>query len=66
MNLEAFGSSYYRGKKFFGVDVFHNVFVYQSTFNIFESKKDKDKEYVIGSKSKGLFESNLLPWRFLT
>ena len=36
------------------------MFVYQPTFNTLELKKDKDTDYVIGWKSKGLFESKLL------
>ena len=33
------------------------MLVYQPTFNTLELKKDKGTGYVIGFKSKGLFES---------
>ena len=48
MKLEAFDSSYFQGKNFFGGDVFQNMFVYQPIFNTLESKKDKGTGYVIG------------------
>ena len=38
------------------------MFVYQPIFNMLELRKDKDTDYVIGWKSKGLFESKFFPW----
>ena len=35
---EAFDSSYFHGKNFFGYDGFQNMFVYQLTFNMLELK----------------------------
>ena len=37
------------------------MFVYQTTFNMLQLKKEKSTDYVIGWKSKSLFESKLLP-----
>ena len=45
----------------FGDDSFQNIFVYQTTFNMLELKKDKITDYVIDWKSKGLFECKLFP-----
>ena len=60
MKLEPLDSSYFHSKTFFGDDGFQNMFVYQATFNTLEFKKDKGTDYVIGWKSIGLFESQLL------
>ena len=38
------------------------VFVYQPLFNMLELKKDKGTEYVIGWKSKGVYNSKLTSW----
>ena len=46
---------------FVGVDGFQKMFVYQSTFNMVELKKDKGTDYIISWKSEGLFESKLFP-----
>ena len=35
------------------------MFVYQPTFNVLELKIDKDTEYIIGWKSKGVYNSKL-------
>ena len=48
---------------FFGDNVSQNMFVYQPTFNLLELKKYKGTDFVIGWKSKCLFESKLLPLR---
>ena len=32
-----------------------NIFIYQPKFNASELKKEKDNEYVIGWKSKGIY-----------
>ena len=61
MKLQVFYSSYFHGKNYFGDDGFQNMFVYQVTFNTLELIKDKSTDYVIGWKSKVLFESKLLP-----
>ena len=45
----------------FGDDGIQNIFVYQPTYSTFDLKKDKGNLYVIGCKSKALFESKLLP-----
>ena len=58
-------------KVFFSNDDLQNMFVYKPTFNTLELKKtinalelkkDKRTDYVIGWKSKDLFECKLLPW----
>ena len=36
------------------------MFVYQPTFNVLELKEDKDTEYIIGWKSKGVYISKLI------
>ena len=46
---------------FFCVDGFQSMFVYYPSFNTLELKKDKNTEYFIGWKSKGLFKSNFRP-----
>ena len=38
------------------------VFVYQPLFNMLELKKDKGTEYVIGWRSKGVYNSKLTSW----
>ena len=43
-----------------------NMFVYQPTFNVLELKIDKGTEYVIGPKSKGLYNTKLITWYFFT
>ena len=43
-----------------------NMFVYQPTFNVLELKIDKGTEYVIGPKSKGLYNTKLIRWCFFT
>ena len=60
MKLQAFDSSYFCGKTFFGDDGFQNVLVYQPRFNTLEIKKDKKTEYVIVGKCKGLLKSRQL------
>ena len=35
--------------------------VYQPTFNMLDLKGDKDTEYIIAWKSKGLFKSSVHP-----
>ena len=47
------------GKPFFGDNGFQNIFVYQRTFYTLELQIDKGTNYIIGWKSKGLFESKL-------
>ena len=37
-----------------------NMFVYQPTFNVLELKIDKFAEYIIGLKSKGVYNSKLI------
>ena len=59
--LKMFDLSYFLGKNVFGDDVFQNVFVYQATLSKLELKEDKNTEYVIGWKSKGLYTSKLIP-----
>ena len=54
MKLEAFDSSYFYDKIFFGNDGFQNMFGCQLTFNMSELKIGK-REYVTGWTSKGLF-----------
>ena len=36
------------------------MFVYPPTFNVLELKIDKDPEYIIGWKSKGVYNSKLI------
>ena len=36
------------------------MFVYQTTFNMLELKIDKCTEYIIGWKSKGVYNSKLI------
>ena len=55
-----FGFSYFLGKDFFGDDGFQNMFVYQPIFNILKLKEDKDAEYVISWKSKGVYNSKII------
>ena len=38
------------------------MFIYQTAFNTLALKIDKGIDYVTGWKSKGFFESNLLPY----
>ena len=66
MKLEAFDLSYFHGKFLFGDDGFQNVLIYQPTFNTLELKKGKGTDYVIGWKSKDLFESKILPFMVLS
>ena len=58
---EAFESRYLCRKNVFGNDYIQNMFVYQSTFNMLESKINKSTESVTGCKSKGLFERKHFP-----
>ena len=44
-------------------DGYQNIFVYQATFNLLEFKIDKGAEYVIGWKSKGVHNSELIALR---
>ena len=37
------------------------MFVYQRTYTLLDLKEDKSAEYIIASKSKGLFKSRLHP-----
>ena len=37
-----------------------NMFVYQPTSSVLELKKDKSNEYIIGWKSKGVWNSKLI------
>ena len=60
LKLKAFDSSCFHGKNCFCNDDFQKMFVYQPKFNTLELKKDKGTHYVIGWKSKILFESKLL------
>ena len=59
--LQAFNSSYFLGKIFSDDESFQNKFVFQPTFSTLVFKKDKRGEYVISSKSKGLFKTKLFP-----
>ena len=47
VKLEAFDSSYFHGRTFFGNDISQNMFVYQPKFDTLEIKKDKGTAYVI-------------------
>ena len=48
--------SFFLGKIYFtSNDGLQNMFVYQPTFNVLELKKDKGTEYIIGWKSKGVY-----------
>ena len=38
--------------------------VYQPKFNVLELKTDKGIEYVIGPKSKGLYNTKIITWCF--
>ena len=40
--------------------VFKNIFVYQPTFNTLDLKEENDSEYLIGWKSKGVYNCNLI------
>ena len=52
--------SFFWGRIFFtSNDESQNIFVYQPTLNVLELKKDKDTEYAIGWKLKGLYNSKL-------
>ena len=61
MKFQELDTSYFHGKNFFGDDGFQNIFVYQPTFNTLELKKGKGTEFVIGWKSKGVYNSKLTP-----
>ena len=63
MKLQAFDSSYFHAKTFFGDDCFQNIF-----FLLFslELNKDKGTDYVIGWKSNSLFESKLFHYMVLS
>ena len=36
------------------------MFIYQPTFNVLELKEDKGTEYIIGWKSKGVYNSKFI------
>ena len=57
--LQRFHSGYFRGHNFFGNNGFQNIFVYQPTLNALGLKKDKDTEYIVSWKSKGVYNSKL-------
>ena len=38
------------------------MFVHQPTFNVLELKTDKYTEYILGWKSKGLYNSKPIAW----
>ena len=61
VKLETHDLSYFVGENFFRGDGFQNMFVYQLTFFTLELKVNKNTEYVVGWKSKGLYKSNLFP-----
>ena len=54
--LQAFDSSYFWGKNFFGDYGLQNTFFYQPTFNMLE----ENHESVISWKSRGLYKSKLV------
>ena len=63
-NLNSLIAKYYNfflgGIYFTSDDGSQNMFVYQPTFNMLELKIDKDTEYVISWKSKGMYNSKLI------
>ena len=54
--LQAFDSSYFWGKSFFGDYGLQNTFIYQPTFNMLE----ENHESVLNWKSRGLYKSKLV------
>ena len=51
---------YLLAKNFFGDDGSKNISVYQPPLNRLEWKIDKSTDYVIGCRSKGVYNSKLL------
>ena len=41
-------------------DGYRNMFIYQATFNMLKLRKDKSTENIIGSESKGVYNSKLI------
>ena len=56
---QAFGSSFFLGKSFFGDEGCQNMFVYQPTFSILGLKEDKSNEKIIFGNWKGYLNLNL-------
>ena len=54
-----FDLSFFLGENFSGNDGFQNKFFYHPTFNIFQLKEVRGADYVIGWKSKGVYNSKL-------
>ena len=52
---------YFLGIDIFGDDCSQNMFIYQSTFDMSELKKDKGTGYALSWKSKGRYTSKLKP-----
>ena len=61
MKPEAFDSSCFHGKSFFGNDGFQNIFVRQPTLDTLELKKDKGTDYALSWKSKRVYAFKLKP-----
>ena len=53
--------SYFLDKNIFGYDVSQSMFFYQLTLNTLELKENKDIDYVINWKLKGVYSSKLKP-----
>ena len=61
MKLQAFNSSYFHGKIFFGYDGSQNIFVYHPKINV-RVKKNKGTDYIVRWKSKELYASKINPF----
>ena len=55
VKLQTHDLSYFLGKIFFGDDGSQNMIFYQPKLETFVLKKDKDTDYVLSLKSKGVY-----------
>ena len=51
--------NYFLGENFLDDDVSQKMFVYQPTLDTSEFKKDKNIDYILSWKSKGMYNSKL-------